>query len=446
MVNGWFIGNFIPTAANFNKGEIAIKRYLKNHIESFVSHENACKVYVVISGEIYFNGHTLKPGAVICFDKGEAVSLHAVSDSLVLLVVLGDPKFIRGKGLLLPPLQDIYKNHFNVLSLSNGEQINSNQVSIVVQGAIDENLTKVALQSIRQCYPDSTIILSTWKGSNLDGLDFDECVLSDDPGTVATILSFTKEKKHFNNVNRQLVSTQNGLAKVKTKYVLKLRSDMIVLNDNLLRAYNLFLKHNNKYRIFKEKVAVQNLFSRRKFEVFYGNTFYTPFHISDWFYFGLTEDIRAFFSETPLMPENEIIYPKEKLANNKYKYKYKYKYLWHWKYTPEQYFVIKAVQRYFPEISFRDWTDFNEENIAQSDEFILNNFIILDLAYSGITMPKYEPIVTDNTGNNYTIPGLYRGDYYQQYYKDVIIGGMKNFNWDYTVKPADSRLLSSFQQ
>ena len=47
--------------------------------------------------------------------------------------------------------------------------INSKDISVVVQGAIDKENTPKCLESIRKYLPDAEIILSTWEGSEVEG-------------------------------------------------------------------------------------------------------------------------------------------------------------------------------------------------------------------------------------------------------------------------------------
>ena len=54
--------------------------------------------------------------------------------------------------------------------------INSIDISVVVQGAIDKENTPKCLKSIREFLPNAKIILSTWKNSNVENLDYDMLV------------------------------------------------------------------------------------------------------------------------------------------------------------------------------------------------------------------------------------------------------------------------------
>jgi hypothetical protein len=100
--------------------------------------------------------------------------------------------------------------------------IDFKDISVVVQGPVigknankkTERHTELCLESIRKYLPGAYIILSTWKGSDFSGLDYDSVVENDDPG--GNIMGdFSK------NCFRQIVSSLNGLKTVKTKYALK---------------------------------------------------------------------------------------------------------------------------------------------------------------------------------------------------------------------------------
>ena len=60
--------------------------------------------------------------------------------------------------------------------------MDTKDISVIVQGAINKNETIKCLQSIRQYLPGAEIILSTWEGSNITDLDYDNLILSKDPG------------------------------------------------------------------------------------------------------------------------------------------------------------------------------------------------------------------------------------------------------------------------
>jgi hypothetical protein len=109
-----------------------------------------------------------------------------------------------------------------------------NELSLVVQGAIDTNIsprtgqpiTQSCLESLRTWHPGAEIILSTWPDQPLNGLDYDILVLSEDPGACNAFRPGTS-RVQFDNTNRQIVSSRNGLRRATRKYAAKVRSDMI---------------------------------------------------------------------------------------------------------------------------------------------------------------------------------------------------------------------------
>lgn len=60
--------------------------------------------------------------------------------------------------------------------------IPSEDISIIFQGAIHPIWTKIACKSAREHFSKATIILSTWEGSSVDGIEFDSVIFSKDPG------------------------------------------------------------------------------------------------------------------------------------------------------------------------------------------------------------------------------------------------------------------------
>ena len=122
-------------------------------------------------------------------------------------------------------------------------------LSIIVQGEVTYTLGKLLVR-IRKKLRGAEIILSTWKGADVRGLDYDVLVLSDDPGAIL----MSDKMQTYNNLNRQLVSTQEGLKKATGKYAMKLRSDMILTSDKFLDYFDKFQARSDKYNLFEHKI------------------------------------------------------------------------------------------------------------------------------------------------------------------------------------------------
>ncbi|MDR0467822.1 MAG: WavE lipopolysaccharide synthesis family protein [Campylobacteraceae bacterium] len=265
--------------------------------------------------------------------------------------------------------------------------IDSKDISVVVQGAIDKENTPKCLKSIRKYLPNAEIILSTWEGSDISGLDYDILVENKDPGAANYVRSDGAITP--NNVNRQLVSTQNGLMRCKNKFAMKLRSDLILTSNKFLNYFYKFPKRTEEYQLFKERLVIPSVYTK-KYSVF--TKFPVLFHPSDWWFFGLREDLYTYFIDTPLAQEPEFSngpckYPK-KIPNPKCKNKF----------FAEQYYCIEAIKRKFSNIEFEDWSCWNEENTTQSQLFMINNFIVLDFVEHGIYSKKHIGVLRKNNG------------------------------------------------
>ena len=189
--------------------------------------------------------------------------------------------------------------------------IDNSDVSVVVQGPVqnyqgrshhEEGITVRCLNSIRQYLPGATIILSTWDNQDLTSLDYDQLVISPDPGSNTDSFCPT-------NYNRQILSTKAGLTQVETRYTMKLRSDNYLIGAEFKAVQQHYVKSNPADKLFTEKVVINaNLFRR------YSHGFPVAFSPSDFFYFGLTSDLlkiwnQPFFCDQPF--SEQLIKKKE---------------------------------------------------------------------------------------------------------------------------------------
>ncbi|MDR0467824.1 MAG: WavE lipopolysaccharide synthesis family protein, partial [Campylobacteraceae bacterium] len=151
--------------------------------------------------------------------------------------------------------------------------IDLKEISIVVQGAVNEQ-TPECLKSIREYLPDAEIVLSTYIGSDINGLDYDKVVLVEDPG----FYLFDNNPKHIgvrkNNVSRQIQTTLAGLKTATRKYAFKLRSDFAMTGYGFLDYFDKFPKSDPDYKVFKHKILSSVFFARNPYK-------HHPFHPSD---------------------------------------------------------------------------------------------------------------------------------------------------------------------
>lgn len=278
--------------------------------------------------------------------------------------------------------------------------IKSEEISVVIQGAIDNIVTAKCLRSIRKYLPKAEIILSTWENSKVDDLDCDILVENKDPGALIQDPSYGA----YNNGNRQLLSTQEGIKKATRKYILKLRTDFHLEHNEFLDYWDLFPVANEKYKFFKHRVIISSVYSREYSDY---NSLPMPFHPADFYFFGLKEDICAYFLNTPLIKP-------EDMAGYKHKYRENAPYLTQtWRYAPEQYYCLNFVRQYIDFDGFEDWTDYNDDIVNLSKNVLFNNFIFLDTLHSGITSRKHKAALMFE--NN--LKGVISYDYFILMYK-----------------------------
>ena len=258
--------------------------------------------------------------------------------------------------------------------------IDKKDISVVVQGAIDKEWTPLCLKSIRKYLPESEIILSTWGGSDVENLDYDILVLNKDPGPNELIRKYPH--KQVNNIDRQIISSYNGLKKGNRKFGLKIRSDMLLNGIGFLHYYS---KYGND--------GIENAFFNQR--ILFGDkgVFIPPYIICDWYSFGLLKDLQEWYNislyKIKLGEEyflDEINYYKRpKFADIICQY------------IPEQWLVIQNILKYDNDINYKHFYDNNEISIKKSIYFIINNTIILEEHLSNVILPKYS-----NKNNPYT--------------------------------------------
>lgn len=182
----------------------------------------------------------------------------------------------------------------------NNPSIDPKEISVIVRGLIVGNdqtderkkFTKRSLASVRAYLPEAQLILSTWKGADVSGLDYDDLVLSDPPASIYMALPDGTPRP--TSANNQIVSTQNGLKKARGKYALVMRSDVVLVGAGFMK-YFLAYNKNNDSDLLKKRVVVLPTYSPR-------GPVTLLFSVCDWFFFGLTDDVKNIF-DIPLMDE-----------------------------------------------------------------------------------------------------------------------------------------------
>ena len=247
------------------------------------------------------------------------------------------------------------------------KKIDTSEITVVVQGAFVPE-TKECLESIRHYLPNSKIVLSTWKGSDVSFCDADEIVFNIDPGAFVCQIN---GKKRTNNINRQILSTKNGLMRAKTKYALKMRTDFKLCGTEFLNYFCAFPAYpqDATWKIFKHKVI--------NFCDLPEDCKQIPFFVTDFAFFGLTEDLMFLF-DIPLKSEEWGMWFKTQTPANPELYHY-----WQGdlaRFGPEEYIIFSALSKIKKDIFsiVPDWSYSTREHFEKGHLFVLSNFITLD--------------------------------------------------------------------
>lgn len=245
--------------------------------------------------------------------------------------------------------------------------INSWNITFVIQGPVIirsklYSLSKI-ISKIKKYFPKSEIILSTWEGADISSLNLksNQIILNKDPGAKYYNPFRKKRRLKLNNINRQIVSTISGLKKVNTKYAFKIRSDFLLTGRNFLDYFDKFNEYEMGYKIFKKRILVCSLPVRNP-----ESKYKYPFHISDFAFFGLTEDLVDLF-DIPLCSEKEFMWFNEK--NMPYGTINRF--------VPEQHLMIKWLEKHKIDTNCSHYFDANEESIELTKHYMVNNFVIL---------------------------------------------------------------------
>ena len=250
--------------------------------------------------------------------------------------------------------------------------ISNENISVVVQGAVHPVFTSKTLSSIRRYLAGAEVILSTWKDSCVDGLDYDKLIVSEDPGAIVM------SPNEVNNVKRQICSTINGIKACQRQYVLKIRSDIELKSAGFINYFSKFPNYKKEMQIFKQKIVVSTFVTRDSLD------WECSYCLSDWVSFGLKEDMEKLWNiPYPTQEEEQWFNIHCRDLNTIRKYPTLI-----CRYNPEQHILISCIKKYlnvnFPRSMFSSSTDANIDFL----KCLANNFICLSPSQYGIHFQK----------------------------------------------------------
>lgn len=262
--------------------------------------------------------------------------------------------------------------------------IKPGEISVVVQGDIDRDATPKCLKSIRRFLPGAEVILSTWEGRSCEGLDYDILVLNGDPGPSDLIRQYPFEQ--INNCNRQIVSTKNGINKSSRKYVLKIRTDMLLSGRGFLDYYEISGATTTKESIFAQRIMVCANLSH-----------FNVFVMCDWWTFGLKQDSLLLW-DIPLYPDKKGEEYFLKHENEKKKPLGKDVVC---RFFPEIWIPYQCLRKFSPLVIEHAFVR-SRKIMSKASKFLKDNFVTIEYSFSDLRLLKYENKVKATIPKNYT--------------------------------------------
>jgi hypothetical protein len=255
----------------------------------------------------------------------------------------------------------------------------TSDITIVFQGAfkaykqVGSPSFAEMVKFTRKVLPGATVILSTWEGAEIpDKLGVDDIVFCKDPGALAP-LKLTDDK--LNNINRQIATTYAGMQRVKTPYAVKLRTDCFLEHASFIDFYETQVKRDGRVN----RIVTGAFFTLdiRVFERI-------PYHVSDWFQFGLTEVLQSYW-DVPFMTavagkyyETHEHAPGSNLFERRFRAQF----------AVEQYICMQ----YAESIGYRAPARLNDVSPAvleDAQRFLATEILVLDPWQCGLVFPKY---------------------------------------------------------
>ena len=262
-------------------------------------------------------------------------------------------------------------------------RIDPRDISVVVQGPVigpshatpEARLTQRCLESVHRHLPGAQIVFSTYRDVDVRDLRYDVLVENDDPGALLQ----NDELRVPNNVNRQIVTTRNGLRVSDRRFTMKLRSDLLLHGADWLEHFGAYPRRCGQWRVFDERLLNCTVYARNPRSIYC-----YPFHPSDWLFFGLRDDMLRLW-DIPLAPEPETSrwfehrprpVPDVAISNL-------------CRYVAEQYIWVSCLRKYGP-LRFDHCHDLSNDAAELTELTFANNLVLLEPRQLQIRFLKYR--------------------------------------------------------
>ena len=180
-------------------------------------------------------------------------------------------------------------------------------------------------------------------------------------------------------MNRQITSTRAGLAAVRTRYAVKMRTDTLLTGSGFTRVAAPFEHRRAAFSVFAERLVVLRFYTVNPwvFEAI-------PFHLGDCFQYGRTEDLRRLW-DVDLMSEKDATHfqkhPHRRGVTKDITY-------FNPRYAVEQHVFLQCIRK--SHAVECDSIDDDRPKLRHSGEdFLIDNVVLVELDQASVAIPKH---------------------------------------------------------
>ncbi|MFM0640355.1 WavE lipopolysaccharide synthesis family protein [Paraburkholderia metrosideri] len=255
--------------------------------------------------------------------------------------------------------------------------IRNDEITLVFQGEAHPCLERNVARS-RAVLPGVKIVVSTLDvgGGSLKRFDLDvDFIVSDDPGALPP---YKKGKRApVNNVNRQIATSRAGLARVKSRYAVKIRTDCELSSRAFVDIYSRVAERvPNPNRLLTSSIYTLHPDGIEAF----------PFHLSDWFFFGPTELLRTYY-DVPFMTGEDAVWFNAERPHTKGSNYFARRYCA--RFSPEQYLTIEFAKKIGGYVTPSFLNDSSERIKSEYQRFLSKECIVCEPDDLGLRFDKY---------------------------------------------------------
>lgn len=191
----------------------------------------------------------------------------------------------------------------------------------------------------------------------------------------------------LNNMNFQISAAQHGLALATGLFVLRIRSDMIFLDRSFLDQYaDGAVVPRGAAAVFTKRVMISWLYTLNPFTIER-----MPLHFSDWFHFGLREDVIRIWSIPQVTLRDSLYYKTHPHAEHSNAAER----LFNIRIAVEQHVTYHCFKKYFPDLVLDYHNDDTSIDLAM--DILIDNFVVCDIVRAHCVFDKYAQEFVDES-------------------------------------------------